>query len=343
MNILTFSAQKTVNLDAGLRLIELSSCFTYPLALRAAVELKLAECLKEGTKSIEQLSKETNADAKIICKILRLLATQHIFKSIDETHFALTPDAELLLADHPYSLRQAILMITDKTLVMPLCNLSGITRGERVFDNLFGNSFFGYWEEHANQTNNFHNGMSSMSRLENEYVVKSYDFPKNQVIADIAGGYGSLLLAVLKRNPTLTGILFDKEHVLKNNVLHLLGDDSRWSTYPGSFFEKCPEADIYLLKYISHDWPDEKVVEILKTIRRAMKKTSKLLLIDCIMTAEDKPYFGKNMDLLCTCLSSDGGEHTLLEFEYLFSQSELKLNQVISTNSYNYIIEVLPA
>jgi hypothetical protein len=77
-------------------------------------------------------------------------------------------------------------------------------------------------------------------------LVDCYYFPEGASVIDIAGGFGNLLLTVLRRNPSLHGILFDQEKVLAGNRLHLLEDDTRWGTVAGSFFEQCPQADIYL-------------------------------------------------------------------------------------------------
>ncbi|RXN73361.1 methyltransferase [Providencia rettgeri] len=333
---------KPDDLSAGVYVLQQTIGFMFQAALRAAAKLNLAEHLESGPKTSEQLAQELGCRERTIRQILRLLASHRIFISLGDSRFALNPEAEFLKADHPFSLRQAILMVTDQTFWMPSYQLSDIALKKPVFEDLFGGSFFEYWEKNANLPDNFHNGMSSFSAIENNSVVRHYDFNENIVVADIAGGFGGLLLEVLKNNPTVQGILFDREHVLENNILHLLEDDSRWETCPGSFFEKCPEADIFLLKYISHDWPDDKVVEILKTIRRAMKQSSKLLLIDCVIGDDDKPYFGKELDLLCINLSADGGGHTKAEFEALFAKSGLKLNRIIDTDTHVYIIEVLP-
>ncbi|HBO24951.1 MAG TPA: methyltransferase [Providencia sp.] len=330
------------NIDAGLHVIEQATGYTYQAALRAAVILNLADILKTGPKTAQQIALETNTQAPIIKQILRLLATRNIFKTIKGEGFALTPSAEFLLSDHPYSVRQAILMMTDKTFWMTLYELSDMAAGKPVFTNRFKESFYDYWEKNDDNPNGFHEGMSSLSKIENNYIVKSYNFPENITIADIAGGFGGLLLEVLKTNPTTNGILFDREHVLAKNILHLLGDNTRWRVQPGSFFEECPEADIYLLKYISHNWSDEQTVQIFKTIRQAMSPSSKLLLIENIITEDDQPYFGHELGLICTNLSADAGERTAIEFSQLLTLASLKINRIINTNAHHYIIEVLP-
>ncbi|MEY1579512.1 methyltransferase [Providencia manganoxydans] len=147
---------------------------------------------------------------------------------------------------------------------------------------------------------------------------------------------------MLKREPSLKGILFDTEAVLKKHILSQLNDDTRWQLCSGSFFEQCPEADIYLLKYITHDWSDEKIQQILHTIHKAMKPSSKLLIIDNIIPEGDQPYFGKEMDLIMMTSFSGASEHTQSEFSTLLSHANFKMNNVISTGCHLYIIEAVP-
>ncbi|EKT64645.1 methyltransferase [Providencia burhodogranariea] len=342
MNIKTIQFEKSNDMHTAQYMIQQALGFVYQAALRAAAELKIADHLEKEAKTVEQLATETKTEAKILKRILRVLASRKIFKCLDDSRFTLTPEASFLLSDHPYSLRQAILWLTDKTFWLPSAEFAQSAHGKHMFEEIFGTTYFEYWEKN-DQPDGFDEGQASLSKIENEFIIQHYDFPKNAIIADIAGGLGNLLLTVLQRNPTLNGILFDQEHVLAKNILHELNDDSRWTIQAGSFFEACPEADIYLLKYITHDWEDSKLIKIFKTIRRAMKPTSKLLILDCIIPLDNEPHFGKELDLICMSAFHDGGEHTEAEFKELFLRAGLKINQVISTNSHISIIETVPA
>ncbi len=207
-----------------------------------------------------------------------------------------------------------------------------------------GMSFYEYWSRDniPESEGNFHAGMSSMSSVENNFLVRSYDFPKHATVIDIAGGFGGLLLKVLQNNPTLQGILFDRPAVLEKNRLSELGDDSRWETQTGNFFESCPTADIYLLKYITMDWPEEQASQILRSCRNAMRPNSKVLIFEPVISREDTRQGGKEIDLLLLG-SFDGGQaRTEEELKTLLASADLKLNRIIDTGSYVSIIEAIP-
>ncbi|HDL7456879.1 TPA: methyltransferase [Yersinia enterocolitica] len=328
---------------AALYLLGEAMGFSYQGALRAAAVLGVADHLVDGPKTAEQLGKELGVNSQNLYRVMRLLATKDIFREIDGRRFELTFAAEFLCTLTSYSLRHAVLMITDETMWRPLGNIVDEIHGQSAFKNIYGMSFFEYWSKPQTRMPeyDFHTGMSSMSVVENLALVRGYHFPENTTVADIAGGLGGLLLTVLQANPTLYGILFDQAPILARHRLGELGDDSRWRLQPGSFFESCPAADIYLLKYITHDWPDEKTAEILHNCRKAMLPNGKVLIMDNIIPEGNVPHFGKNMDLFLMGSFDGGRERTETELKELLAKADLKLNRIIDTGSYISIVEAV--
>lgn len=328
----------------GMCLLEQSMGFVWQAALRDVAVLGVADLLVEGKKSVKQLAKELNVDGDYLHRIMRLLSSRGVFNELSETEYGLSHSAQFLRSDHEFSLRAAVLMLTDQTFWQPAARMDEILQGKPVFNSLFGKPFYDYWQHDDTVTgsNIFHAGMASMSSVENETITGSYSFPENAVVADIAGGLGNLLLAILRRNPTLTGILFDQKDVLERNRLSLLNDNRRWKTVEGSFFEACPAADIFLLKYILMDWPDEKAIQILQCCRNAMKDNSRLLIFEPLIKKENNQQGRFEIDLLLLTSFDGGRARTEPEYQVLFEQTNLKLNKIIDTGSYLSILEVIP-
>lgn len=279
------------------------------------------------------------AEPQKLHRILRVVATRNIFHEVEPGVFELTPAAEFLRSDADHSLRSAVLMLTDETFWRPVGELVESARGNPPFRHLYGKSFFEYWSQAGAQAEDFHVGMSSMSEVENIFLVRSYEFPDGATVADIAGGFGGLLLRVLEANPSLHGILYDQAHVLERNRLGELGDNSRWELKSGDFFKSAPKADIYLLKYIMHDWPDEQASLILSNIRKAMNPGGRILIMDPVIPEDNSPHSGKLMDLLCMGIYEGGRERTRKELEQLLASADLRLNRIIDTGCYVSIIE----
>lgn len=121
-----------------------------------------------------------------------------------------------------------------------------------------------------------------------------------------------------------------------------LNDDSRWQIQPGDFFDSCPPADVYLLKYIVMDWPDEQALKILKCIRKSMHDNAKLLILEPVIPPGNTWHGGNEIDLLLLS-SFDGGQtRTQEELNVLLGNADLKINRVIDTGCYVSIAEVIP-
>ena len=119
----------------------------------------------------------------------------------------------------------------------------------------------------------------------------------------------------------------------------------RISTQGGSFFEHVPGgADIYMLMWVLHDWPDEDCVRILRTCRKAMRPNSLLLVCEHILEAD--PAIGKLIgyiaDVHMMAMFGRARERTEAEFRNLFDQSGFSLRRVIPTASPISIIEAAP-
>ncbi len=119
----------------------------------------------------------------------------------------------------------------------------------------------------------------------------------------------------------------------------------RCETISGDFFQSIPSGgDIYLLKYIIHDWDDDDALRILRNCRRAMAPGSKLLLVEVVLPAGSSVSFGKAwMDLEMMVMLKNGKERTQAEFQDLLAKAGLTLNRVIDTRSELSILESVPA
>lgn len=340
MNHNTVSTQDREN---GIYLLEQSMEFVWSAALRSVALLGVADRLTDGPKTHKELAEDLGGNALAIQRVMRILASRGVFEESAEGYFSLTPAARFLCKNHSHSLRSAVLMLTDRTFWEPAARLDCIVKEGPVFESMFGKSFYDYWNQEANSSSeyDFHAGMSSMSKIENEILVEFYDFPSNSTVADIAGGYGNLLLSVLRKDASLRGILFDQANVLEKNILYQLEDGSRWHTEAGSFFEKFPAADIYLLKYILMDWSDEKAKQILSTCRRAMKKGSKILILEPVIKESNNEIGRYEIDMLLLTSFDGGRTRTEKELGAMLDEADLKINKIIHTPYYLSIVEAV--
>jgi hypothetical protein len=311
-------------------------------ALRVVAELGIADLLAKRPRSVEELAEETGAHAPSLYRFMRALASCGVFAETGGRVFELTPTAELLRADVEGSLRDlAIFMGADWHWQVWGDAVYSARTGKAAWERVHGKEVFPYFAEHEGAARVFDNAMTSLSKMVAKAVVEAYDFSSVGTLADIAGGHGSLLAAILRANPHLGGLLFDMPQVIAGAPDHLAaeGVDGRCELASGDFFESVPAgADAYLMKHIIHDWDDARALAILRNCHRAMPETGKLLLVEMVIPPGNEPHFGKIQDLEMM-LSPGGLERTGEEFRALFAAAGFELTRIIPTASPMSVIE----
>ena len=189
--------------------------------------------------------------------------------------------------------------------------------------------------------------MASLSGTENPAVAAAYDFSKVQRIVDVGGSVGHLLATILRANPLLRGVLYDLPGVVaaarKDVHVTAAGVAERCELVQGDFFEKVPaDADAYIMKYILHDWEDERALAILRNCRKAMSEGGRVLAVDNVVAPGDAPHWGKMLDINMMVLAG-GMERTEEEFRDLFARAGLRLVRVIPTDCPLSIVEGMAA
>lgn len=329
--------------SAGLFLIDQAMGFGYAAALRAAAVIGVADHFTDGPNEVEQLAVKTGTDAQKLYRVLRLLATRGVFREADQGKFELTDTAEPLRTDAPLSVRAGITMLTSKAIWVSSGELAMSLRGEGIsFEMIFGKGVWEHWGHELPAEEEFHTGMASMSGPEIPSPVRSYQFPEGATVVDVGGGQGALLHLVLSQNPSLRGILYDKDNALAGHRLAELGDDARWDTESGNVFESCPSGDVYLLKYIIHDWDDERAGLVLRNCREAMAPGGRVLIFEVVIPRDNTPHTGKLMDMILMSIYP-GRERTEQEFRQLLASAGLRLTRITKTDHYLSLIEAVAA
>src|SRR4051812_16412271 len=178
-------------------------------AIYAAAKFGIADLLKDGPKTTEQLAAATSTNAEALYRLLRALASIGIFAEGETHHFSMTPLAEPLSSDVAGSKRALALMSGDEQF-RSWCEIAySIQTGKRAFDKVFGEPIFDYLGGHPDKARIFDAAMVGIHGRESAAVLDAYDFTGIGVLADIGGGNGSQITAILQQHDQMNGILFD--------------------------------------------------------------------------------------------------------------------------------------
>ncbi|MGH2837348.1 MAG: methyltransferase, partial [Thermoleophilaceae bacterium] len=192
--------------------------------------------------------------------------------------------------------------------------------GENAFTALNGEDVWAYRARDPVEESDFNRAMASASAPVGPALAVAYDFDTIGTLADIGGGSGTLLAAVLAAHPRLRGVLFDQPAVVAEaeHILQRARVADRTEVVGGDFFESVPPADAYVMKAILHDWPNTDAMRILRTIRASASPTTRLLIVERVLGGPNDDLDGKLMDLHMLVMPG-GLERTLDEWRDLLA------------------------
>jgi hypothetical protein len=300
-------------------------------ALYVAATLGLADLLREGRKTADELANAVSAHAPSLHRVLRVLASVGVFAEDTDGRFELTPLAEYLRSDVAGSHRAWAIWSGQPSTWAMWGELLHCTRsGEAGFSKAYGRSVWEYYAEHPDQNAIFNAAMTGTSRLVTEAIVRSAALTSSATVVDIGGGQGTLIAAALVAHPAMRGILFDQLHVVAGarEFLEAAGVASRCEVIAGNFFESVPErGDAYLLKSVLQDWDDPHAVAILRNCRRAMEAGARLLAIERIIPPGNDFHPSKLGDLLMLVMYG-GRVRSEREFAQLYAEAGFALESI---------------
>ena len=314
-------------------------------AISVVAKLGVADHIDDRSVTSAELASKVGAHPDSLYRVLRALTNVGLFQEEEDQAFALTPLGRCLRTDHPQSMRfMAIFQGQVNWSNWGALEHCVRTGGDAV-RHVHGESGFEYLTKNPEKAEIFDRAMTNVSKMELDSILAAYDFSEFNTLADVGGGHGQLLGAVLGLNPSMKGMLYDLPHVIDGAVTAMksVGLESRVDFQRGSFFESVPGgADAYMMKHIIHDWSDSESVQILKNIRAKIPNHGKLLLIEAIIPERNVPHVAKFLDLEMLVVTT-GKERTTTGFRELLAKAGFKLDRVVPTISMANVIEASPS
>lgn len=313
--------------------------------LHAAAKLGIADVLAAGPASTADLARALDAHGPSLERLLRGLTAMGVLQEMDGSLFALAPLGAALRKDAEDSVHPMAILCGDEYMAAWAALAEGVRTGSTPFDHVFGMT---PWEHRArNPELNacFNQWLAGATAPAAENIAASFDFSAFGTVADVGGGHGALLAAILRRHPGVRGILFDQPHVVgpAKEYLERNGVGGRATVAAGDFFAKVDiKAHAIVLKSVIHDWDDEKSTELLRNCRRALDRDERLLLVERLLPrrAADDPH-AVMIDLHMMAVTG-GRERTEAEFRALLATAGFRTGRVVATACGFSIVEGVP-
>ncbi|KAJ7162731.1 O-methyltransferase [Mycena crocata] len=321
-NLVAASGQiSAVMRDPVVSILNSAHAFQISSCVRAAAELNVAEILRDAGPQglhVNDIATPSQANPKLIARILRLLATHHIFREVEIDVFANNRISSTLdkgkAVDVLYAKPQERLFETNglsalvefisedafkassyltDTILDPTAT-PGPTPHMRAFRT--GENMFQWFENPANKhkLTRFGIGMQGSAAEEPEDTIfrgfKWEELPAGSKIVDVGGGLGASSLLIVKKYPQLRVVNQDRGPVIEQSKAHWKEalpshiDAGLVEFHPHNFLEPQPvkDAGAFLLRHVVHDWSDANVIIMLTHLRASALPTTKLVIIENI-------------------------------------------------------------
>lgn len=307
----------------------------------ALASLRIADLLVVGPKTVSELGRLTGTKPDLLLTLLRLVATEGIFKEVDDRIFAQTEASDTLRTiwgeDRPTF---NPVTLADSWIPQEIW-LESLRSGKSAFELIHGSDFWDYISQDPQRTERYYESIRARSDLIAHEILHALNWDKVRTVVDVGGGTGSLLLELLRRFEHLTGILVEEARPTPApNSLH---DQalSRLNVVLGTFFEDVPpHGDVYILSRVLHDWSDEEAQQILNTVSQAMDVGTRLLIVDRIAPETDLPDEAKYSSVRMMLLFG-GRERTLPEIRGMLLGAELEITKTTVTTTPYLIVEAV--
>jgi hypothetical protein len=312
-------------------------------ALQVVVRLGVPARIADGALTAAELAAATGVQEDALYRVLRALASVGLFEETAPRRFRLTEAGHALRPDMPGNMHDMALWMTSPFHFKVYADMMHSVRtGQPAAEKVTGMPVFEYFPRDPELSEIFNNAMTTFSNQVIPAALEAYDFGGIDLLVDVAGGHGAVLTAILRKHPTMRGVLFDLDHVIAGARQRIAdaGLSDRIRTEAGNFFTQVtPGADAYIMKHIIHDWDDDRALRILENIRTAMgAKRGRVILLESVIPPGNAPDLGKIIDLEML-LMPGGKERTADEFEKLFAQAGFQLTKIVPTRSPLSVVE----
>lgn len=269
------------------RLFELAFGHMATQTVATAARLGLADTLGDGERTGAELAAALGTDEAATIQLCRALAALGVLSQKASGRFRLTEVGALLRTDRADSLHSFTRVFTDPAVQGAWRELDTAVRtGSATFGTAVGKSFFEHVAGDPELSAHFPATLRRSAVQTAEALSEHYDFAAFDTVADLGGGSGVVLAAVLAAHPGPRGILYDSAVAVEPSeaVLAAAGVADRCSVISGDIGTEVPAgADLYLIRNVLHYADDDRAVTVLGNIRRVIPPRGRLLIVDPVM------------------------------------------------------------
>ncbi|PCH41150.1 S-adenosyl-L-methionine-dependent methyltransferase, partial [Wolfiporia cocos MD-104 SS10] len=302
--------------EPGSRLTEVACAYFLSRALHVAIQARVAEILADAdpTKGMSAalISEKTGINEQKLTRVLRALCSIYVFNEVRDGYFANNRTSDALarnsyLYDWLVIRGQEMYTASDQLLPLLFDKVKTNATSDRVtaWQDAIGadSTVWEYLEQHIEQPDgslgprpqlrNWTRGMIGSGHAFASGIHSDYPWEAlgSSTIVDVGGGAGGTSLDLARRFPNLHFVVEDLPSTIQQAQAVWTREypealqRGRVKLVPHDFFTEQPVkgAEVYFLRAILHDWPDDQCVTILSHLRAAMGPDSVILVAGLVV------------------------------------------------------------
>jgi hypothetical protein len=300
----------------------------------ALVTSGLADALGDGWRTPAELADELGLERDATARLLGAAAASRLLRFDAAKGVRLSRMGGPLRRDHPRTIASWVGYLSAPPAARAYDELLGqLHEGPEPSGHrrAFGDSVWDHFAKHPQQGERFGAAMREMTAIDIGALALAYPWPRRGVICDVAGGIGGLLGAILKRRAKARGVLIDAPEIAEQGRAYLdsLGVGDRVEIRGGDLFGGLrAQADVYVLKWILHDWSDETCHDILTRVRATMPGGARIVCIDQHLDRDQPSATSSMVDLHMMVECEGGRERSPAEVHELMRGAGLRPGRV---------------
>jgi acetylserotonin N-methyltransferase len=305
--------------------LDLLEAFRRSKVMFAAVSLGIFDALEERPRSSAELAEALSLHPDSLTRLLDAAIGLKLLERRGD-RYENTPATSAYLCQRSPSRLTGYINYSNTALWKLWANLEGAVReGTHRWKETFGwdGPIFSSFFRTEDDKREFLMGMHGYGVISSPKVVAAFDLGRYRRLVDLGGATGHLAIAACRRYPGLRASVFDLPAAvpLAREIVGASPVSDRIDVIAGDFFaDELPEADLFALGRILHDWSEDKVLTLLRRIFDRLPSGGALLIAEKLLDDDKRGPSWAQMQSLNMLVCTEGKERTLGEYEALLKQ-----------------------
>ncbi|MEE6511918.1 hypothetical protein FKM82_018781 [Ascaphus truei] len=330
------------NLDYPKQILEYMDGFFVSKTMFTACELGVFDLLHESDLALSaaavaaRLATSVDGTDRLLsaCVGLKLLKAE--IKN-EEAFYANTDLSSIYLTkSSPRSFYHMMMYLSHNSYKTWQFLPEAIREGKNQHERAFGISSRDLFEavyRSEDQMKSFMGYMDSIWNICGKDVITAFDLSVFSTVYDLGGCSGGLAKQFVSVYPKSTVTILDMPQVVQTAKKHFITEEEhRISFHEGDFFnDPIPEADLFIMARIIHDWTEEKCLQLLNKIYKSCKPGGGMLLVEVLLNEDKSGPLSSQLSSLNMLIHTEGKERTPSEYSKMLTASGFKDIQVKAT------------